>query len=93
MEKEKGDGHVSYCTKQTCPSPFSFQQRGGTFEDKTTRKPHVLAKDGQRYTVELRYQIDPDSHGVREPPAAFKDELLWRGSLTTAPLEFEVSAK
>jgi hypothetical protein len=52
-----------------------------------------VEKDGQRYTVELRYQIDPDSHGVREPPTEFKDELLWKGSLTTAPIEFEVSAK
>lgn len=70
-----------------------LEQRGGSFEDKASRKRHVLGKDGQGYTVELRYQIDPDSHGVHEPPADFKHELLWRGSLSSAPLEFEVSAK
>jgi len=65
---------------------------GGSFEDKASRKRHVLGKDGQRYTVELRYQVDPKSHGVWEPPADFKDELLWKGNLNSATLEFEVSA-
>jgi hypothetical protein len=69
------------------------EQRGGSFEDKASRKRHTLGKDGQRYTVELRYQVDLESHGVSKPPADFKDELLWKGSLTSAPLEFEVSAK
>src|SRR5262249_36765803 len=61
---------------------LAHEQRGGSFEDKATHKPHVLGKDGQGYTVELCYQVDPKSHGVWKPPADFKDELLWRGSLT-----------
>jgi hypothetical protein len=69
------------------------EQRGGSFEDKASRKRHVLRKDGQRYTVELRYQVAPESHGVWKPPADFKEELLWRGNLTSAPLGLEVSAK
>jgi hypothetical protein len=67
------------------------EHRGGSFENRASRKPHVLGKDGRQYTVELRYQIDPDSHGVWDPPADFKDELLWKGTLTSAPLEFAVS--
>jgi hypothetical protein len=69
------------------------EQRGGSFEDRVTRKKHVLGADGQEYTVELRYQVDPKSHGTWKPPADFKDQLLWKGELTTAPLEFKVSAK
>jgi hypothetical protein len=69
------------------------KDRGGTFEDKGTRKAHVLGKDGRKYTVELRYQVNPKSHGVWEPPADFKNELLWKGELTSAPQEFEVSAR
>jgi hypothetical protein len=69
------------------------EQRGGSFEDMASRKRHVLGKDGQKYTVELRYQVDPKSHGVWEPPADFKEELLWKGRLTSTPIEFEVSAK
>ncbi len=71
----------------------SHEQRGGSFEDMATCKRHVLGKDGRYYTVELRYQVDPKSHGVWEPPADFKDASLWKGSLTSAPLEFEVSAR
>jgi hypothetical protein len=67
------------------------EQRGGSFEDMASRKAHVLGKDGRKYTVELRYQVDPRSHGEWEPPADFKDELLWKGEMTSAPLEFEVS--
>ena len=69
------------------------EQRGGSFEDKASHKRHILGKDGQRYTVELRYQVDPKSHGVWKAPADFKDELLWKGTLTSAPVKFEVSAK
>ena len=72
---------------------WKHEGRGGTFEDRTIHKPHVLGRDGRRYTVELLYQINPESHGAWEPPADFRDELLWRGKLTTAPLEFEVSAR
>jgi hypothetical protein len=93
-EEYKGSIRLSAGTeKDDQRAQLPLEQRGGTFEDKASRKPHVLGKDGQRYTVELRYQVDPDSHGVHEPPADFKDALLWRGSLTSAPLEIEVSAK
>jgi hypothetical protein len=68
-------------------------QRGGSFEDEASRKRHVLGNDGTRYTVEVRYQVDPNSHGVWMPPEDFKNELLWKGSLTTAPLEFAVLLK
>jgi hypothetical protein len=68
-------------------------QRGGSLEDKKTRKGHVLGKDGQKYTVALLYQVNPKSHGVWEPPAEFKDELLWKGEITCSPVEFEVRQK
>jgi hypothetical protein len=67
------------------------EERGGSFEDKAGRQGHVLGKDARTYTAELRYQVN--GRGAWKPPADFKDELLWRGSLTSAPLEFEVSAK
>src|SRR5262249_45305378 len=57
------------------------EDRGGSFEDKTTHKQHVLGKDGRRYTLELLYQVNPESHGVWKPPGDFKDELLWKGTL------------
>ena len=69
------------------------EQRGGSFENKITRKNHILGKDGRKYTLELRYQVDPKTHGVWMPAADFKDALLWKGALTSAPLEFEVSAR
>jgi hypothetical protein len=69
------------------------EQRGGSFESQVSRKAHVLGRNGQKYTVELRYQVDPESHGVWEPPADFKMELLWKGKLTSAPLKFEVSGR
>jgi hypothetical protein len=67
------------------------EQRGGTFESPVSRRSHVLGRDGRKYTVELRYQVDPESHGVWQPPADFKTGLLWKGKLTSAPLTFEVS--
>jgi hypothetical protein len=69
------------------------EQRGGSFENKVTRKGHVLGKDGRMYTLELRYQVDPQTHGVWQPPADFKDALLWKGELTSGPLDFEVSGR
>ena len=69
------------------------EQRGGSLEDKKTHKKHVLGKDGRKYTVALLYQVNPKSHGVWEPPAEFKDELLWKGEITCGPVEFEVRQK
>jgi hypothetical protein len=69
------------------------EQRGGSFESQVSRKAHVLGKDGQKYTVELRYQVDPESHGVWQPPADFKLEQLWKGKLSSAPLKFEVTGR
>jgi hypothetical protein len=69
------------------------EERGGSFEDKTTRRKHVLGKDGRKYTVRLRYQVNPTSHGVWKPPADFKPEQLWKGVLTTTPLSFEIKAR
>jgi RNA polymerase sigma factor (sigma-70 family) len=65
-------------------------ERGGSFENTRTHKPHVLGKDGRRYTVVLRYQVEPETHGVFEPPAGFKKELLWMGKLDSPPLAFTV---
>lgn len=72
---------------------FPQDLRGGGFENIASRKRHTLGKDGTQYTVELRYQVDPKTHGVWKPPADFKDELMWQKAMTSAPLEFEVSAK
>jgi hypothetical protein len=93
-EEYKGSIRLSAGTERDEKrAELPHEQRGGTFEDKASRKPHVLGKDGQRYTVELRYQVDPESYGVWKPPEDFKDEVLWKGSLTSSPLRFEVSAR
>ena len=68
-------------------------QRGGSLEDKETRRKHVLGKDGRKYSVALRYQVNPDRHGVWKPPADFKEELLWKGELTSSPVDFEIAEK
>jgi hypothetical protein len=67
--------------------------RGGSFENTKTRRRHVLGADGQKYTLSLRYQVDPKSHGVWKPPADFKEDLLWKGVLTSSPIEFKVSRR
>jgi hypothetical protein len=59
---------------------------GGSFENKLTRRQHVLGKDGRRYAVKLSYQVGPGG-GVWQPPAGFKQELLWRGQMTAGPVE------
>jgi len=69
------------------------KQRGGSFEGQAARKKHMLGADGRKYSVELRYQVDPKVRGAWKPPADFQDALLWTGGLTTAPLEFEVAGK
>src|SRR5262249_2769106 len=68
------------------------EERGGFLEDKTTHKNHVFGVDGRKYSVELHYQVNPKSHGVWEPPADFKDELLWKGTITSGPVVFEIAA-
>jgi len=40
------------------------KQRGGTFEDKATRKALVFSKSAQQYSVALRYQVDGKAFGV-----------------------------
>ena len=69
------------------------EQDAGHFADKTTRKQHVLCKDGRKYSVALHYQVNPKSHGIWKPPAEFKEELLWKGEMTSSPLEFEFADK
>ena len=94
VEEYKGTIRLSAGTEKDKKfASLPHAQRGGSFEDKASRKAHVLGRDSQRYTVELRYQVDAKTYGVWKPPADFKDELLWKGELTAAPLEFEVSAK
>jgi hypothetical protein len=66
---------------------------GGRLRDKGTDKEHVLGKDGRKYGVGLRYQVNPKTHGVWKPPAEFKEELLWKGAMTSSPIQFEVVDK
>jgi len=75
------------------PNAQPQQERGGSFENRLTRKQHALGKDGQNYTVTLRYEVNPDSFGVWQPPADFNPNLLWTGVLTTKPIRFEVAEK
>jgi hypothetical protein len=93
-EEYKGSIRLSAgAAKDKAFAELPHERRGGSFEDKASHKGHILGKDGRRYTVELRYQVGSKSHAIWEQPAEFKDELLWRGVLTSAPLEFEVSDK
>jgi hypothetical protein len=64
--------------------------RGGSFEDKNTKKQHTLGKDGTNYSVRLLYQVRDQTHGVWMPPENFKDSLLWRGKIMCDPVEFEI---
>jgi len=66
-------------------------ERIGSFEDKKTRQRHVLGKDARQYYVQLVYQVNPNSHGVWEPPADFADDLLWTGFLISSPIEIRIS--
>jgi hypothetical protein len=66
------------------------EDRGGSFENRTTRKQHVLGVDGSKYTVALLYRVT-ENHGVWEPPADFRQELLWTGEILSKSLAFEVS--
>jgi hypothetical protein len=74
------------------PNPKQNEERGGSFENRTTNKPHVLGKDGRKYTVVLHYQVN-ENFGLWEPPADFRQELLWLGEVSSKPVAFEVSEK
>jgi hypothetical protein len=69
------------------------EERGGSFENIATRQRHVLGKDARKYTVSLRYHVDPESQSAWEPPEDFKQELLWRGELRSSPVSFEIAEK
>jgi hypothetical protein len=72
---------------------LAHEERGGSLEEKETGKRHVLGIDGKKYTLILRYQVNPRTHGVVKPPSGFADALLWTGSLDSQPLALEVSPK
>lgn len=59
---------------------------GGSFENKKTRKRHRFGDDAKRYTIQLVYHVNPDSHGVWEPPADFDRGALWTGVLISSPI-------
>ncbi len=67
------------------------KKSGGTFEDMKTRQRHVLGKDALEYYVQLVCQVNPESHIVLEPPADFKDDLLWKGFLISSPIEIRIN--
>ena len=50
--------------------------------------------DRSRLTIQplsqRQHDLDPETHGVWQPAREFKDELLWKGVLTTSPLTFEI---
>jgi hypothetical protein len=74
------------------PAPKQGEERGGSFENRRTNKQHALGKDGTKYTVVLRYQLN-ENYGVWQPPADYRAELLWTGVVSSKPLAFEVSDK
>lgn len=65
--------------------------RSGIVENKKTDRRHKLGKDGKRYSLSVVYQVNPETHGVWQPPKEFKNEFLWKGELKTSPLVFEVA--
>ena len=44
-------------------------------------------------SIAWRYQVNPKGYGVWKPPTDFKEELLWKGDMTSSPIEFEVADK
>lgn len=66
--------------------------RDGSFENIATEKAHAFGVDAHRYAVVLRYQVVKDSYGIWEPPTDYKEELLWKGTLDSRPVEIEVAA-
>jgi hypothetical protein len=67
------------------------EERGGAFADKADKK-HVLGVDASRYTVALAYQVDAEKHFPHQPPEGFKDQLMWKGKVTSEKLSFEMAA-
>jgi RNA polymerase sigma factor (sigma-70 family) len=69
------------------------EEQGGQFATKGTDKKHVLGKDARQYSVALVYQVNPETHGVYLPPKGFKEDLLWKGKLTSRPLSFAIGGQ
>jgi hypothetical protein len=67
--------------------------RGGIFEVAATDKPHVFGVDAKKYTFVMRYQVNPETHGVWQPPKEFKKEQLWQGVLDSRPVEIEITGE
>jgi hypothetical protein len=67
--------------------------QSGIVENRKTDRRHELGKDGHKYSLSVVYQVDPESHGVWQPPKEYKDELLWKGTLKASPLTFEITDK
>jgi hypothetical protein len=65
------------------------EERGGSFATKADKR-HVMGVDAGRYSIALIYQVDPETHGVHLPPEEFKDQLLWKGSITSEALNLEI---
>lgn len=75
---------------------YPAKTKSGFVLDAKSREKHELGKDGRKYALTLLYRCEPSSFGVTpgtKPPEGFKEELLWKGQITTSPLEFEIAAK
>lgn len=71
-------------------APKQGEENGGRFENRRTHKQHALGVDGKKYTVVLRYHVN-ENHGVWQPPTDFRAALLWKGTVESKPLAFEVT--
>src|ERR1043166_5387879 len=67
--------------------------RGGSFEGIATNKKHVFGIDAKKYSIVLRYQVNPETHGVWQPPKEFKEDQLWKGVLDSHPVEIEITGE
>jgi hypothetical protein len=65
--------------------------RGGSFEEADTGQTHVLGKDEQKYRVAVRYRVEDHDHPPLNPPAGFRNDLLWTGTMTTTPVVFAIA--
>lgn len=72
--------------------PLDPNLDSGKFEDSATGKNHVLGKDGQKYSVVLRYQVKTKSFVIWKSPGDFRNDLLWVDSIESRPIEFAVSS-
>lgn len=70
-----------------------YEISGGTFEGMGTDKRHAFGVDAAKYRFVMRYQVNPDTHGVWKPPQAFSKELLWQGVLDSHPIEIEITGE